>query len=98
MLGIVLHPDIGPGVIAAQQQVDLKADGGLQATLRHGVLRDENDTLSYILDIDTFRTGVRHFDPKAILAEAQRQNRLARQLFQNIVTEEMYRYLRGGTV
>jgi uncharacterized protein (TIGR04255 family) len=97
VLGIVLHPEIGAGVVATQQQVDVKANHGLRATLRHGVLREDNSVLSYIIDIDTYRTGVRPFDPESILEEAGRQNQLARQLFQSVVTDEMYAYLRGGT-
>lgn len=96
VLGIVSHPGLGPGVLATQQQVDFQATPELNATLRHGLFREETSSWqTYVVDIDTYRSGVRPFDQAGILEASNAQNGVARQLFQNVITEDMYRYLRG---
>ncbi len=95
-LGLVLHPDFGPSIAATHQQVDLVLAQGTGATLRHGIRREEGEaSLAYMIDIDTYRSGVRKFDPADIRSAMEQHNHLARQLFQNVITEDLYVYLRG---
>jgi uncharacterized protein (TIGR04255 family) len=87
LLGAVLHPGIGPAVLAAHQQLVIDIDDGASCTLRHGPLpgRDDRDGLDYLLDFDLHRDGGRPFDAPAIVAALDQFNRRALQLFQACV-------------
>lgn len=97
LLGLINHPHLGPGVVAAQQQVALDAGDGVKATVRQGFARDDGlGSFPYILDIDTYRDEVRPFDPEGIQGAVVRLKRLTLGLFQNVITTDLYDYLRGS--
>ena len=91
LLGIALHHAIGPGVLSSQQQVDIECDADARCTLRHGYAADptRNNALTYVLDWDMYRTGIRPFDVSGIRAALDRFNDLASRLFQAVVTPAM---------
>lgn len=96
VLGIALHPDLRSGVVETQQQVAVTDGDRLMATIRHGFSRDEgSDHLPYVMDFDTFRDGVQAFDVDSIVADLERLHRFAVQLFQSMITQPLYQYLRG---
>ncbi|MHB8620226.1 MAG: hypothetical protein ACYDAG_11775, partial [Chloroflexota bacterium] len=67
-----------------------------KATLRSGFVRDNaSDQLVYILDVDAYRDGTREFEGAGILKTAEGLHRLALQLFQLVITPDLYAYLRG---
>lgn len=95
VLGLITHDRLGPGVVASQQQVLLDADD-LRATLRHGfVTEDEVESLSYLLDVDAYQEGFRVFVLDELKETVERLHTLCLSLFQQTVTDEMLRLLRG---
>ena len=90
-LGAVLHERIGPGVTAAEQQIVLEVDDDTKCGLRHGFFADpERDlALTYVLDFDLYREGVRVFDRDEILSAADQFNTFALQLFQEATTPKL---------
>jgi uncharacterized protein (TIGR04255 family) len=94
-LGPALHPQLGPSVIAAQQQVELDADNGTRCTLRHGTVLDAaTGSPAYLLDWDVHADAPVAFDREAILESLLGFNRLAIRLFQVAITPEMLQDLR----
>ncbi len=94
VLGVVRHP-IGRSAIASQQQLNLNVGDGIKATVGHGFFRD-GDRLIYLIDFDTYREGTRPFDLAEVRNSAGHLHTVCLQLFQNMITAEMYDYLRGG--
>lgn len=96
LLGAILHERIGSGVTAAEQQIVLDVDDDTKCGLRHGFFADpaRDQALTYVLDFDVYREGVRAFDPTDILATADQFNTVALQLFQEAVTPELRRLLK----
>lgn len=95
LLGILRHP-IGPGVVASQQQVQVDAPDGLRAVIQHGFFQDQGiGRLAYLMDIDTYRESVRVFDRKDLHSGIDALHSLTLRLFQSMITEQMYEYLRG---
>jgi uncharacterized protein (TIGR04255 family) len=95
VLGIVMHDDLGPRVKFARQQVVLEEAEGVRSTLNHGFASDpERDgALTYLVDIDVVREGMRPFDRKAIAAAATDFNSYALRLFQLTVTPALRDHL-----
>jgi uncharacterized protein (TIGR04255 family) len=91
LLGIVMHDEIGPHVKLARQQVVLELENDVRCTLNHGFAPDpERDAaLTYLVDIDVSREGMRPFDRDAISAAAAEFNAHALGLFQSTVTREL---------
>jgi len=99
VVGILSDERIGPSILATQQVIDIDAGRRMRAAIRHGLAKDsDTGRLTYILDLDTFRQGVRVFDANGIVGELSKLHRLTLQLFQWMITEKMYRYLRGQDV
>jgi uncharacterized protein (TIGR04255 family) len=96
LLGLVRHQHLGPGVTAAQQQVDLNATDAISVTLRHGFYRDAQraQALTYVLDIDTYRDGYYPWDVQELKDLTDELNELSLQVFQQTVNSEMLDYLR----
>lgn len=95
-LGIICHASLGDAITGCQQQVDLLVDPTLKATVRHGLVRDEESgRFHYVMDFDTYRDGVREFNVVEIHADLDRLHRLSIQLFQAMITDDLYSYLRG---
>ena len=96
LIAVIEHP-IGHGVAAAQQQLDVHGDSGIRASVNHGFFKDINSgRQTYLLDIDTYREGVRAFDPINITLGLANLHRFVLQLFQNSITSDLYKYLKGG--
>lgn len=95
LLGPILHPGIGPAVVASQQQVELDLGDDVRSILRHGFLSDpaRDGALGYALDFDISRAGVRAFDVEDILGAVDYFNLTALQLFQQAITPKMLSYL-----
>ncbi len=95
LVAVLDHP-IGVYVAAAQQQLDVHGNFGIRASINHGFFRDLNaGRQTYLLDIDTFREGVRSFDPNNIMATLVTLHHFVLQLFQSSITPELYTYLKG---
>jgi uncharacterized protein (TIGR04255 family) len=95
ILGLVLHPQIGPGVTAYQQYLVVELHDGATAGLRHGpVVEAGRETVDYQLDYDIFRQGGRPFNAATIKAAAAQFNIYALQLFQATVSDELLEELR----
>lgn len=96
VLGLLLHPVLAPGVEGMKQEVALVDTPDRKATLRSGFVRDNSSgQLIYLLDFDTYRDSMREFDAAGILTAVEELHRLALQLFQLVITPDLYTYLRG---
>ena len=96
LLGPVLHPAIGPGVVSTQQQVDIDAGSGVRCTLRHGAVpADSGGSLGYLLDWDVYQEEVRAFDALAIREWLVASHRLVLQLFQQAITPQLLDSMRS---
>lgn len=97
LLGIALHETIGPGVRSSQQQVDIECSSDARCTLRHGYAADptRNNALTYVLDWDIYREGIRPFDVPAIRDCLDGFDDLALRLFQATITPVMTDLLDG---
>ncbi len=95
ILGPVLHPTLGQGIVASSQQLDIDAGSELHCTLRHGFFRDpgRNNALTYVLDTDVFRADVAPFSTNSLIAEVEEFHTLVLQVFQACVTPSLLRYL-----
>jgi uncharacterized protein (TIGR04255 family) len=95
LLGLVVHPQLGPGVRSYQQQLLIELADGVMAGLRHGpVVEAGRDVVDYQLDYDIFRQGGRAFDAAAIKDAAAQFNVYALQLFQAAISDALLEELR----
>jgi uncharacterized protein (TIGR04255 family) len=95
LLGPILHPDLGPSVVAAAQQVVLNVNDQVRAALRHGPITDEQSgRVDYLLDYDISRQSARPFDAKTLLASANEFNIYALQLFYASGQDKLFDFLR----
>jgi uncharacterized protein (TIGR04255 family) len=95
LLGILHHP-VGPGVTASQQQAQVDFSEDTHAVIGHGFFHDQNlGRFAYFMDFDAYRDGVRIFEGASIRAGVDALHGAVLQLFQSMVTERMYEYLRG---
>jgi len=95
ILGPILHPGIGEGIVASNQQMDIDAGGGMHCALRHGFLRDpgRGGALTYILDSDVFREDVAPYSADALIDEVEEFHTLVLQIFQACVTPSLLGHL-----
>lgn len=95
LLGLALHPRLGPGVRTYQQQVVIEIADGVIAGLRHGPVGEpDRDIVDYQLDYDIFRQGGRPFEASAVRDAAAQFNIYALQLFQATVSDALLEELR----
>jgi uncharacterized protein (TIGR04255 family) len=95
LLGLVGHPQLGPGVRTYQEHVVIELADGVTAGLRHGPVIDPGrETVDYQLDYDIFRQRGRPFDASAIKAAAAEFNTYALQLFQATISDALLEELR----
>jgi len=95
LLGLVLHPQLGPGVRTYQHQVAIELADGVTAGLRHGpVVEQSRDAVDYQLDYDIFRQGGRPFHADAVKGAAAQFNIYALQLFQATISDALLEELR----
>ena len=95
LLGLALHPQLGPGVRTYQHQVVIELADGVAAGLRHGPVVEANrNIVDYQLDYDIFRQGGRPFDAAAVSDAAAQFNIYALQLFQATISDALLEELR----
>lgn len=96
LLGIVTHAEIGAQVKLARQQVVLDVAPDVRGTLNHGFAPDpeREGALTYLVDIDISREGMRPFDRAGVSAAAAEFNEYALGVFQAAVTPELRDRLR----
>ncbi len=96
LLGVVIHPQLGPAIRNAHQQILMDLGDGLSCALRHGFVVETNDEakVDYLLDYDLFREGGRRFDIDELTATADQLNHAALQLFQASVTSRLLEQFR----
>jgi len=94
LLGPTLHDKLGPGILSAQQQLDLVSEDG-RCGLRHGFFADpaNNGALTYLLDFDVYREGLQPFVLADIKDAVTAFNALVLRLFQLTITPKMYDFL-----
>jgi len=95
LMGVAGHPVLGGKVLGAQQQLEVTLGPTQAAVLRHGPFRDPGagGAVSYLLDIDVFDVASAAFNPEAVVAVAERLNRTALSLFQQVLTPTYLRSL-----
>jgi uncharacterized protein (TIGR04255 family) len=96
LLGLALHPQLGPGVRTYQQQVVIELASGVTAGLRHGpVVEPGRDHVDYQLDYDIFRQGGRPFVASEVIDAVAEFNTYALQLFQATVSDALLEELQS---
>lgn len=98
MLGVILHPSIGPAITNTLSQVTMDFGEGLGCLLRHGALPDPSrpGKMNYVLDLDVFRQQPRDFDAKEVKSCADQLNDLVLRVFQQSITPTLLKLLREG--
>lgn len=96
LLGPILHSQLGPAVLASQQQIDLDVGDGIRCSLRHGSFPDKarDGALTYLIDFDIYREGISLFDIEDIKVTADAFNKLNVRLFQQTVTPKLLEKLK----
>lgn len=96
-LGPIAHEVLGRSVDTTQQIVQLDAEDGRSVILRHGCSRDPGPAGEwvYMLDNDCFIQRGQSFDVDRIMSEVDQLHRLALQIFQAAITQDLYEYLKG---
>lgn len=90
-LSVAAHPEIGPHVHLTRQQTVLELGDGVACNVNHGFGPDDDrgGALTYVLDLDVYREGMRDFDPQLICATVTEFNLIALRLFQLATTPEL---------
>ena len=95
-IGLVDHP-IGHGLLTAQQQLTFDSGMGAQALIQHGFFPDPaTSRQTYVMDFDVYRTDVRAFDAVAVIDATSKLHGIVLQLFQSMITADLYDFLRSG--
>jgi uncharacterized protein (TIGR04255 family) len=96
LLGLLESEDLGPAVVAGQQQWLLNLREDVTCAFRHGFLQDPSTPrqLDYLLDYDISRASGRAFDAEAIKHLADDFNHYALQLFQASITPQLWESMR----
>jgi uncharacterized protein (TIGR04255 family) len=84
LLGFIAHDEVGPLITYIRQQAILQLDDDVRCTLNHGFAPDpeRGGALTYLLDFDLFREGLRPFDSNGIRETVDTLNTYALRLFQ----------------
>lgn len=96
-LGPIAHHALGQAVGSTQQILQIDAGGGRNLIVRHGCFRDQESggRWVYMLDHDCYIQRGRPFDVGQVMAALEDLHRLALQVFQSAITEDLYNYLKG---
>lgn len=93
VVGIVRHP-LGPFLAATQQQLNVNLGDGIKATIGHGFYREPLSThLTYVMDFDVYLEGTSRFETGEIVSSTVKLHQVSLQLFQSLITAEMYSFL-----
>lgn len=95
VLSLATHPEIGPLVRLTRHQTVLELDADVRCNISDGFAPDDDrgGALTYVLDFDVFREGVRDFDPDEICSTVSAFNLVALRLFQLATTDELRQLL-----
>jgi uncharacterized protein (TIGR04255 family) len=88
LLGMALDEHLGPAILSAEQAIILDAGQGRQCTIRHGFAPDpaRSNMLTYLIDVDTYRQGLRVLDASDIKASANAYDSWAQQVMRWVIT------------
>lgn len=88
LLGLVLHDEIGEHLTFARQQAVLELENEVRCTINHGFGPDPDrpGRLTYLLDVDVARSGMRPYVRAEIVASAAQFNSYALRIFQLAIT------------
>ena len=95
LLGTLTHDAFGGAAARTQNIIELTAPDNYRVVLRHGTAPTDSGNWVYLLDHDCYRQAGRALTHDNVLATTSDLHTLALQVFQNAVTDELYRYLRG---
>jgi len=94
LLGPVLHPALGAAVDAHQGISRFLVDADATVMLRHAHVR-EDDQWMLVMDHDCFRESVVEFTTDGIMKGVEHLHTVALQVFQALISPEMFEYLDG---
>ena len=95
LLGLVLHDEIGEHLAFSRQQVVLELEDDVRCTVNHGFGPDPDrpGQLTYLLDVDTARAGMRSYDRANVAAAVALFNSYALRIFQLAVAPSVREHL-----
>ncbi len=90
VLGIALHPILGPSITSGLQQIDLEVADNRGCTLKQGVFRDpaRDQAATYFIDTDVFHLEARAFQAVQTIQTVKELHEIAVGLFQQVITPE----------
>lgn len=96
-LGPLAHEILGQAVIDSQQILQFDIGDGRSIVMRHGAIRDQQASgqLTYLIDQDCYVQRGKPFDVDDMLNVAEELHSLALQVFQQAITPDLYKYLKG---
>jgi uncharacterized protein (TIGR04255 family) len=96
LLGPLLHPAFGAGVIATQQQFAFALDDSLRVTVRHGLFPDPSreEAATYLLDTDVYREDLMRLDSAELLHVIDGMHEDHLRVFRACLTDEGLALLR----
>lgn len=94
LLGPLSDTDFGKSISAIQQLVEIDAGNGYQVLFRHGTAPSaRGDGWLYLLDHDCYRQAGQVLTEEGTLSAADDLHKIALQIFEAAITEELYQYL-----
>jgi len=96
LLGPLAGGALSPSVRSTQGLIEIEGPDNSTVNLRHG-LQPSDTSVSYLLDHDAFRQVGRPFDVNGILDASDHLHQLAKQVFEAVITDKLYKYLQGNT-
>lgn len=92
-LGLLVGDNLSPSITSVQSIVDLQGPDDISIRLQHGY-QSEDKVPGYIIDTDCYRQSDMKFNTDSILREVELFHRLCKQIFEAVITEQLYDKLR----
>lgn len=92
-LGLLAGGKLSSSIISSQSIIDLQGPGDTNIRLQHGY-QSEGEAPGYIIDTDCYRQPNIRFDVDSILQEIELFHCSCKQIFEAVITEELYGKLR----
>lgn len=92
-LGLLADDKLSSSIIGTQNIVDLQGPDDISLRLQHGC-QSESNTVSYIVDTDCYKQLSVVFRSNNILREIETFHRLCKQIFEAVITKQLYNTLR----
>lgn len=92
-LGLLVGGKLSPSINSVQSIVDLQGPDDISIRLQHGY-QSEDKVPGYIIDTDCYRQSDIKFDADSILRKVELFHRLCKQIFEAVITEQLYDNLR----